>query len=290
MKYPIAKIHVWGGFGSQLYGVYTFLLLRRQNPKRESQLVFHSSGVTARNPEIQLLSRNLPIVFVDDFSVSSTTKKPAITKSIIFMLSRIPKKILTLFGLIDSLESTRANVKTKYRTIQFRGHYTSFALNRELIIEMISLLDESGSPLFAIGEPIIRSQIGIHFRLGDLLDLKSKTYLNPERISKLLQSYFSEIGDDVVVYTDSLEDFWSQIRGAIEVDHVSALSKDPITTIQNLVRSNVFIGTNSKISIWVCVFRCLQGVGGVSYMPIEMKNSLDRQLRDLDSSGILYYS
>jgi hypothetical protein len=290
IKYPIAKIHVWGGFGSQLYGVYTFLLLRKQNPKRKSQLVFHSSGVTARSPEVHLLNRNLPIIYVDDFSISSTSQELNATNPLTMKLSKRIKKLLSMLGVIDSLESAQGHAITKFRTIHFRGHYTYFSLDGALLEELISLPDESGFPLFALGDPIVESQLGIHFRLGDLLDLKSKTYLNPERISKLMQGHFSNSICDVVVYTDSLDDFWARIRDELKVKNVSASSKDPITTIQELVRSNIFIGTTSKISIWICIFRCLAAMGRISYMPLEMKRTLDIQLRFLNSSGVRYYS
>lgn len=290
MKYPGAKIHVWGGFGSQLYGVYTYLLLRRQNPKRESQLVFHSSGVTPRSPELHLLKRNLPIVYKDDFSVSSTTHNHIATERFTLKLSRSLKKFLSMLGLIDSLEPASGHAITKFRTIQFRGHYTYFSLDQALLVELISLPDESGLPLFDIDKPILESQMGIHFRLGDLLDLESKSYLDPKRISKLIQVNLSDSGCNVVVYTDSLDDFWVRVRDELKVDEISASSKDPITTIQELVRSNIFIGTTSKISIWICIFRCLTAGGRISYMPIEMKRALDRQLRFLNSSGVNYYS
>lgn len=290
LKYPGAKIHVWGGFGSQLYGVYTFLLLRRQNPKRESQLVFHSSGVTARSPQTHLLNRNLPIIYIDDFSVSSRTHKLRENEPTTLKLSRGLKRFLSLLGFIDSLEPADGHAITKFRTIQFRGHYTYFSLDQAVLAELIALPDESGLPLFEIDKPILESQMGIHFRLGDLLELESKSYLDPERISKLIQGNLCDSGCDVVVYTDSLDDFWTRIRDGIKVDNVTASSKDPITTIQELVRSNIFIGTTSKISIWICIFRCLTAVGRISYMPIEMKQTLDRQLKFLNSSGVNYYN
>ncbi len=290
MKYPGAKIHVWGGFGSQLYGVYTFLLLRRQHPKRESQLVFHSSGVTARSPEVHLLNRNLPIIYIDDFSVSSRTEKLSTNHPLTLKLLRGLKTFLGLLGFIDSLEPIGGHAVTKFRTIQFRGHYTYFSLDQTLLAELIALPDELGIPLFELDKPILESQMGIHFRLGDLLDLESKSYLDPKRISKLIQVDLSDSGCDVVVYTDSLDDFWTQIRDGIKVENLSASSKDPITTIQELVRSNIFIGTTSKISIWICIFRCLTVGERISYMPIEMKLTLDRQLRFLNSSGVKYYN
>lgn len=290
IKYPKAKIHVWGGFGSQLYGVYTYLLLRRQNPERESQIVFHSSGVTARSPQINLLSRNLPIVFIDDFSTSHTAHETGATQSLYLNLLECFKKFFTRLGFIDALEPENGVAKTKFRTLQFRGHYTFYSLDETLLAELISLPDESGLPLFDLDYQTVDSLIGIHFRLGDLLNLKSKSYLNPDRISKLIQSQLKNYGSNVAVYTDSLDDFWSQIRDRLFVEYVSASSKDPITTIQELVRSNIFIGTTSKISNWICIFRCLATDQRVSYMPIEMKHTLERELKGLNSSHVYYYS
>ena len=264
-------------------------MLRRQHPKREYQLVFHSSGVTARDPETHLLDRNLPIVFIDDFLVVGTTTKLSFRNAARFKLSRILKKILIRLKFIDALESPGDNPRTKFRTVQFRGHYTHLALEPNLLNELISLSDASGAPLFDFSKPIIKSQIGIHFRLGDLLNLKAKSYLAPARISSLIQSELSEANNKVVVYTDSIEDFWDRIRESLIVEDVSAFTKDPIATIQELVWSKVFIGTTSKISIWICIFRCHLNVQGISYMPIEMRESLNKQLRYLDSSGIKYY-
>ena len=290
MKYPVARIHVWGGFGSQLYGVYTYLLLRSQHPTRESRLLLHSSGVTARSPEINLLNRNLPIEFINDFSVAGPVNGTQLLKATTIKLSKFLKIISSLLGFVDSLETELGDTKTRYRTIQFRGHYTYLALDPYLLKELISLPDDSGSPLFVLSEPLSKSQIGVHFRLGDLLNLKSKTYLNPERISKLLQSELNQSRQDVVVFTDSLEEFWNNVRGEILVQNIYAFSVDPITTVQELIKSDIFIGTTSKISIWVCIFRCFTTIGGVSYMPVEMKRTLDNQLRYLNSSGVRYYA
>jgi len=64
---PRIKIHVWGGLGSQLHAWYLAEALMVKHPGRKIKLVFHSSGVTRRTPEICQVLAEFKYIFVDDF-------------------------------------------------------------------------------------------------------------------------------------------------------------------------------------------------------------------------------
>ena len=58
---------MWGGLGSQLFGVSLVHSLKKRFPNRSIITVLHSSGVTRRDPEIIKLFPELDFVISDDF-------------------------------------------------------------------------------------------------------------------------------------------------------------------------------------------------------------------------------
>ena len=61
-------VHVWGGFGSQLFGVSLALELCENSSNKDISLIFHNSGITRRNLELDLKVAPFKIVSRDDFS------------------------------------------------------------------------------------------------------------------------------------------------------------------------------------------------------------------------------
>lgn len=48
----------------------------------------------------------------------------------------------------------------------------------------------------------------------------------------------------------------------------------PEETILHLVKSQIFIGSNSKLSVWACLFRQLNNPNSINYLPIEIKHHI----------------
>ena len=61
------NIHIWGGLGSQLYGLNCALLVSELLPGKKIFLVFHSGGVTERNLELKLDKLKFDYEIIQDY-------------------------------------------------------------------------------------------------------------------------------------------------------------------------------------------------------------------------------
>ena len=63
----------------------------------------------------------------------------------------------------------------------------------------------------------------------------------------------------------------------------------PLKTVHECVRSKVFIGTNSKISIWVAILRATKNSDQISYLPESIKHMLSSQESSFVTKSIKFY-
>jgi hypothetical protein len=260
---PSIKIHSWGGFGSQLFTLLQYKNLRTLLPDRELQIIFHSSGVTRRVVEIQALLTDVQWLFIDDFREKSNPisfNRPYKTLNLIQNgTKRLIKLFLLKSGLIVELESRSDLSRIKPWTTSIRGHYSYFEYSVDNILSLQDaieqLADKSSMNRFTDNSLLIQ------YRLGDLTKLFLKTYINPRIIDLEAQRIISNKGTykKICILTDSpnyLSDLPLQFissRG-YSVDTLSPLQ----TIIAGMLADN-FIGTNSKISLWIAIFRILSG-------------------------------
>jgi hypothetical protein len=120
--------------------------------------------------------------------------------------------------------------------------------------------------------------LGIHYRLGDLLNLDDKTYVHPDTLGKFIvnnvknyhQKDISVYSDDIAVAKDYLGRYLPQ--------NVQFIDKEIWDTLTELTNQDLFIGTNSKISLWVALFRKSQDPNSYVALPRTMSKELDKIL------------
>ena len=268
MDYP--SNHIWGGFGSQLFGLVIAWRLSTSHRYRRIKLVFHTSGVSERVRELPLswLS-SYSINEIQDFAKSRMEVYPSQTTSTSKTLITFLKSVLIRIGLLAQANTELELRRLKPWILALRGHYTEFRLENLEIMRLMNLLE---IPKKRPSDNIL----SIHYRLGDLLNLSSKSYIKPHRIKEALKD-LSRKNIPVVIFSDSnLEDVSSLLASNLNERASSYLRMSPIDTIRSCVNSVEFLGTNSKISLWIAIFRL--GKGAKTAIPRELLNHLENEI------------
>jgi len=151
-------------------------------------------------------------------------------------------------------------------TTDIRCTYSKINLNSELIKSLGLLLKFDP-------KQVKKDIIGVHYRAGDLLTLKRESLIP----IKIILEQIEDLNKDqstpkkVVIYSDSdleLAEFKSSSN--LEFDFKKT---DTLNTILDLASSNVFIGTNSKVSLWVAIIKYGFEIPSLILLPNAMLNS-----------------
>jgi hypothetical protein len=277
------KVHVWGGLGSQLFACVVGRRLKHYFPTRQIQIYFHSSGVTKRNLEVpKKLLQGFVIVIVDDFTNAS--KHDLLKKRLVFSNIRSKVKSLLLkLGLISELNNQLDFESLSKRLVEVRGHYSQIKLKQD----EISWLFES------LVSPNDRSKFGskasLHYRLGDLLTLEGKGPVEKDRIIE--EIYRLSDVRELLISSDSPPEKINQLLRKLDSGILTIyLNGSTADVISACFHSLVFIGTNSKISYWIAIFRLSLQKEGITRMPTESITYLNLVLpQSPDAKRLLAY-
>lgn len=286
---PAVRIHCWGGFGSQLFAILQYWNLQRRFPGRKLVLVIHTSGVTRRDIEIESLLRNIPFKVVDDFvgqrgSTTDQLKSSSKIEVIKAKLYVLPKVLMKTTGLLSDLENTKAYDSIKPWLLTVRGHYTRYPFSSADLLKLYEVISSIDSEDLG-GESMV-DVLTIQYRLGDLLNLPEKGFVD----SKLLSDIANFIVDKshiskTILLTDSPAEAMQLLDTSNRNWKVVNLS--PISTIKLCVDSSEFIGTNSKISFWITVFRAL--MNKESHITEVFQEKLKMLTNQFQSSRFIFY-
>lgn len=268
------KIHIWGGFGSQLYGINVAMKMQDIFPKRRISLVFHSSGVTRRKLELpNFIARHFIFSEVDDFTTSAPTSK----KSKGNVSRIIIRKLAIYFGFLAELSSEKSTLNLQPWLFQLRGHYSYLRIHPamvEILAESLQLNIHRPSNLSCC----------LHFRLGDLLYLTNKTFIDPKRVIQELNIRFRN--NEITLLSDSSESELREVLGiASSPFHFSFNNMSPLDTVSFGALSKIFIGTNSKLSLWISILRYQLNIGQSTSLPRELFSVLKLNCPDIENSN-----
>ena len=271
------KIHCWGGLGSQLLALNYYLRVQELYPRKRIILVLHTGGITARNSEIDFLSNKINLLKVDDYRAGSNDKQSHTTdsNSIFNFVKASIKPLANNFRFV--ITDDKKVLKVKFWTFSVRCTYTSNVLRKQDIVHMAGILgiDSNSSE---------QNFTGVHYRMGDLPTLKPSALVPLDSVSKVINDLVKAgaVIDKVRIYSDSIiENSNLQLPKEINSEWKSV---DTLQTISELSRSKYFIGTSSKVSLWVAIFRWALNTAGDVYLPSSIMNQFD-QLTNIDRSG-----
>lgn len=273
---PAVRVHIWGGLGSQLFGVLVSKRLSHVFTYRAVKLYFHSSGVTQRFREVPdslLVDLNSSDVF--DYAISQDSIESDVNVAKFFR--SLTRKLLQTLGLLASLNTELDFLRIKPWLISVRGHYTGIHLTCREIDDIASLI--------GIDYQLLEREIvGMHLRLGDLLSLQNKTYIPSGRIKEIVEGIKSQNKKDLHVYSDSKSsEVFNYFAGDLVPQQITAFNLEGIETIQRCVNYEIFVGTNSKLTMWICILRIRSPHPLITFVPHEIENTCHTLLSKIQS-------
>ena len=285
---PKINIHVWGGLGSQLNAWALFFDLHEKFPKRIVKLVLHNGGVTRRVPEITFLTDLPQLDYVADYKeLSENTdeipKTPNLSIRKIFRRNKL-KSVLIRLGNFSTCNNDSSFEKIRWWVLEIRGHYSQRAISGSCL-NMLNREIKSGIQL----DDSFRftNYIGVHYRLGDLVNLKSKSPFPVEKLNSIIETISSDgLTRNVVYSSDSIEIAQDRLKELKS----TGLSLHPVVgdtwkTIRILEEASYFVGTPSKISEWIALLRVSNGMANRTYLPLSMKiqmESIGKNLQNIE--------
>jgi hypothetical protein len=278
------KIHCWGGLGSQLLALNYYLRVQEMFPGKRIILVLHTGGITARSSEIDFLSSKINLLKIDDYHASSNGKQlhNGGSKSVVSFIKIYIKFLANYFRFV--ITDDRKVFKVRFWTYSVRCTYTSNILRKQDIVQMAGILgiDSKSSE---------QNFLGVHYRMGDLPTLKPSALVPLNSISIVVNELIKAgaVFDKVKIFSDSIVDN-SNLQLPKEIDS-EWVSVDTLQTIRELSQAKYFVGTSSKVSLWIAIFRLCLEVPGSIYLPGNTVSNLN-QVLELDNknfSSVLIY-
>jgi hypothetical protein len=161
--------------------------------------------------------------------------------------------------------------KVRFWTYSIRCTYTSNILRKQDIVHMAGILgiDSKSSE---------QNFLGVHYRMGDLPTLKPSALVPLNSISIVVNELIKAgaVFGKVKIYSDSIVDN-SNLQLPKEIDF-EWISVETLQTIRELSKAKYFVGTNSKVSLWVAIFRLCLSVPGDIYLPVNVATILSSVL------------
>ena len=182
---PAINIHIWGGLGSQLYALALQIDLSKKYQFREIKFLFHTSGVTRREPELNLFSNSL--ITKEDFEKKNKTSVKLGNNKLNKISKLTIKYLLELSGFTATCNDNTQYDSLKPWVLSIRGHYSKRRISYDSSIKILQLLNMKNNSLSDLYK---ENCISLQYRLGDLLSLDNKSPIDfailKKTISKVL--------------------------------------------------------------------------------------------------------
>ena len=277
------KVHSWGGFGSQLFAAAVIIKLKRLYPESDVQLIHHTGGVTYRNFE---LPGNFPkpIKIIND--KVNRSEQNISSFRLRLLLSKYLKNTLLRIGVVKNFNSDLDFDRVSKKTLQIRGHYSYLKLEDFEIESILKLLRNASQ----LPENFHNLDLVIHYRLGDLTDLDiKKAPTDIESLKSIMKNITSgKKFKSVLVMTDTPEQAKLNFKD-IKFNKIYYEQNTPLNTILIGTFSKKFIGTNSKLSIWISILRShLFNGERETFMPKNLQLNLEKIL-EIKAKQIFYF-
>lgn len=290
---PPIKIHVWGGLGSQLHGVALLLELLSRFPTRSAKIVLHTSGVTIRKSEIDELLPPEYLTHLSDFSIEKKAEVsqniPSLHRFKLKNLFRIlGKSILELSGFLARANSDKEFRNLKPWVMSIRGHYTDRTIAPWAILEIFSQAKSKGLIKF-YAESSVDS--GLHYRLGDLLLLDAKGPTDSFKVASAVSTATKKFNvGKVSIFSDSGDKAKAILKDSCPAIDFEICEGNTWEVIGSLVAARVFIGTSSKVSEWIAVFRVTMDINSRMVLPSHFQKLLQKYASiPRDAPNVLLY-
>jgi len=267
---PKIRVHSWGGFGSQLNAIALAHELSNRFPKRKIEILMRTGGVHGATFELDDLELNDFMITNLKIRDKSFVSKDNESNFKLGKLKSLLKYGLYKLGLYSSCNSQNDLKSLKPWVLTIRGSY-NFYPSDSFFDYLIKKLNIEPDDLYS------RYNL-IHYRLGDLITLQTKKPIEEEVIvEQVKQLYLSTLNPKFCVISSDPEiaqKKFSEFNLPYDIDF---LYTKPSDVLKFGLSSSSFIGTNSKMSIWVVMLR-LHSKVGFNLLPEDFQKYFDRLL------------
>jgi hypothetical protein len=269
---PKVGVHSWGGFGSQLNALGLAYGLSLKYPKRRIRIVFRTGGEHKAFYELNDLQINeFEIRFKKIDEKASHVMPPVLTPNL-NMYKNFAKASLIKLGLYATCESKSEFDSIKPWVLVIRGSYNLFP-NKEFIKYLQKKIGDKVENSFD-------NDITIHYRLGDLMTLETKNPISEEILSQQLNSAVKDTSSISCTILSSDPDIASQKFVQLKTSMIiKSAYATPVEVLKIGTKSKIFLGTNSKISMWVVFIRVNLGLKN-SFLPHSFKSIFDQSFEE----------
>jgi hypothetical protein len=153
-------------------------------------------------------------------------------------------------------------------TFSIRGSYVNVPLNFKALESMWQRVLLEFYSNYSIPSNDRRSNIVLHYRLGDLVRLKGKSPIDSSKLTALLNSEFDT--GEVSVISDSPSLAVEKLHAVNPNLNLQFLDIGTWESLRNMVEADTFIGTPSKLTMWTVIFRLLNNSKSINYIPISV--------------------
>lgn len=247
--------------GSQLYALSFIQNLQEIYPSRRIVLIHHTAGVTSRQFELKKqLDSRISLRIIDDFSEYKNPGKFRLISSK-KLLIHIIKHILKIMKLYTEVNSKQELENIRSWTFEIRGHYSNLEISSKFVKNFLNSIGYYEEKITRI-----ENKIALHYRLGDLLTLEEKSPIEPAKLSEIIIQIIENSNLKTLdVYSDSVQTARIFLEDKINSKVLAKYYDLPtLEVIQNCIRAEYFIGTNSKISDWITRFRAHLGLESIN--------------------------
>ena len=250
------RVHSWGGLGSQLFVLSFIYDLRKKFPKKKLLLLHHTSGVSRRLFELEsILESDISLKVIDDYKTNQGIDQNENKSAVKHLLIKIIKNILEKLYIFINIDENPEIDKIKPWTIIIRGHYTERVISDNFLSYCVEKFANYGSHFPT-------QSLIIHYRLGDLINLPGKSIIDPKYVIEKVRK-IAEVDEleKILVYSDTVIEAKKLLSPIDNLSNSIQFSDEStFTVMQNSIIAKYFIGTNSKVSIWISKFRKFQNL------------------------------
>jgi hypothetical protein len=261
---PRVRIHCWGGFGSQLNALAVAYDLIQRFPKRKIEIVIRTGGM--HNAEFELTELQL-----NEFNVKEKKILPEITGARILgsqvKISRFKSIIkfwLEKFGIFATCDSRDLFNSVKPWVVTIRGSY-NYLPSPDFMDYLINKLQIKKFDSFANNNVV-------HYRLGDLLTLNTKSPIGKDKILDQMKKCKDLANNNSFIIMSSDPDVaYRKFSNLEETFIITSIFVNATEVLKYGINSATFIGTNSKMSLWVVILRVYLKIRG-NFLPNEFRS------------------
>ena len=272
--WPI-KVHVWGGLGSQFHGYFLIKRLKEIFPKQKFVFVHHEYRdypykLSNFSPEIKEFFPNQKYKTVENLVLPSEIKANEISKQLpgerVLVFFRKFSKVFVRYliyvtGVFWEPKPNSINSMPLFCS-NIVGHYTQLKFPKVFFEELTSVLILN----------TVTQDVFLHYRSGDL-EIFNKKRTNFRKIENILMDICKSNPTVLAVYSEDLEQTRT-IFQALKLNLITNFIGTDIGATNLLARgvhAEYFIGTNSKLSAWIAMLRCIKGSNDKTFLPSPLR-------------------